>query len=95
MAGARYEEKLSSVSLASLLRVQCPCVKSELSSDLRLGQTPAGLTVNCKVNGFTHLSLWAGGEQLGALSSQTAQAVGVGARASHLASPKLVQGVCV
>ena len=41
------------------------------------------------------ISLWAGGDQLGALSSQTVQAVGVGAGASHTASSRLVQGVCI
>lgn len=42
-----------------------PCVKSDLNTSLLLGWTPAGLTLNCRINGFTHFSLWAGKNQWG------------------------------
>lgn len=53
-------------------------MKSELSSNLRLGQTPTGLTVNHKVNGFTHLSLGRRGPAGGFVKSNSAGSGGGG-----------------
>ena len=53
-------------------------VKSELSSNLRLGQTPTGLTVNNKANGFTHLSLGRRGPAGGFVKSNSAGSGGGG-----------------
>lgn len=89
---ARYEDMRSSVSVESLPRVQCPCIKSELSSSVLLGSTAAGLTRNHEINGFTPPSLWAGEDKLGALSSQAVQSAGLGAGTCQMACPKLVQG---
>lgn len=67
-------------------------VKSELSSNLRLGQTRTGLTVNRKVNGFTHLSLWAGGTSWGLCQVKQCRQWGWGLGLIILPAPNWCRG---